>query len=159
MLYLFDLDGTLITPYMDNADKAYDVWSVLPGRRERLAALLSAGHQVAIVTNQAGVAFGFISEADAERKIAQAIKALGLPTSTPVAVCYAHEKSRDPRYNAPDACARRKPAPGMLLELMAQSGVSADQAVMVGDLGSDEEAARAAGVRFVLADAFFKEDQ
>ena len=38
MLYAFDLDGTLISSYMDNPGKDYHTWSVLPGRVEMLRA-------------------------------------------------------------------------------------------------------------------------
>ena len=69
MIFLFDLDGTLISSYMDAPGRAYRSWHVLPGRVELLAALRAAGHTVGIVTNQAGVAFGFIRETDFEAKI------------------------------------------------------------------------------------------
>ena len=58
MLYLFNPDGTLISSYMDAPDRAYDRWTVLPGRRERLANLRKAGHGLGIATNRAGVCFG-----------------------------------------------------------------------------------------------------
>ena len=86
MLFLFDLDSTLISSYMDAPGRAYQSWHVLPGRVERLATLRAAGHTVGIVTNQAGVAFGFIREADFEAKIALALERLELPPDTPVAV-------------------------------------------------------------------------
>ena len=56
MLVLFDLDGTLISSYMEAPDRRYDAREVLPGRREKLARLLIEGHRVGIATNQAGVA-------------------------------------------------------------------------------------------------------
>jgi len=37
MLILFDLDGTLISAYMDNPDRQYHRWHILSGRRELLA--------------------------------------------------------------------------------------------------------------------------
>src|SRR5687767_14747564 len=78
VLYLFDLDNTLISGYMDNPDKNYDAWKVLPGRRARLNQLLMQGHKVAIITNQGGVAFGIVSERACDAKLTQAIRALGL---------------------------------------------------------------------------------
>jgi D-glycero-D-manno-heptose 1,7-bisphosphate phosphatase len=55
-------------------------------------------------------------------------------------------------------CDYRKPAPGMLLSLMGQFGVSADETIYVGDMDSDRQAAEAAGVTFIHASKFFKED-
>ena len=50
----------------------------------------------------------------------------------------------------------RKPHPGMLLELMDELGHFAADTVMIGDESLDREAARAAQVRFVHADAFLE---
>ena len=43
----------------------------------------------------------------------------------------------------------RKPQPDMLLEALRRFGVTADEAVMVGDSGVDVRAAKAAGIRVV----------
>ena len=53
MMYLFDLDGTLIAGYMNGGDYAHV--QPLPGRRKKLAELQSAGHTLGIVTNQGGI--------------------------------------------------------------------------------------------------------
>ncbi len=78
MLYLFDLDGTLISSYMDTPAKQYDTWHVLPRRRAELNELRRRGDAIAIITNQGGVAHGFISEQACWNKLAQAVAALGL---------------------------------------------------------------------------------
>ena len=94
MLLLFDLDGTLISAYMDAPGRNYDDWAPLPGVRERLAALQAEGHRVGIATNQAGVAFGYVTEADFRRKLGAVLAALDLPPETPVEVCFAHPRAR-----------------------------------------------------------------
>lgn len=48
----------------------------------------------------------------------------------------------------------RKPQPGMLLRVMQQYGVAPEDCVYVGDRAEDEQAAVAAGVRFMWADAW-----
>ncbi|HUS17518.1 MAG TPA: HAD-IIIA family hydrolase [Chloroflexia bacterium] len=159
MLKLFDLDGTLITSYMDNPDRAYDRWHVLPGRVARLAAERAAGHQVGIVTNQGGVAFGHVREQHATAKIAAVLQALQLPADTPVAVCYADPRSKNPRYTAPAQVARRKPSGAMIRELVAAyPEAAADGVLFVGDRPEDAAAAMHAGVAFVWADAYFAAD-
>jgi D-glycero-D-manno-heptose 1,7-bisphosphate phosphatase len=49
-----------------------------------------------------------------------------------------------------DGCTCRKPAPGMVLDAAARLGMAADEVAVVGDIGADVRAARAAGARGVL---------
>jgi histidinol phosphatase-like enzyme len=49
-----------------------------------------------------------------------------------------------------DGCACRKPAPGLVRQAAAALGVRPEDCAVVGDIGSDMEAARAAGARGVL---------
>ena len=53
-----------------------------------------------------------------------------------------------------DSVAHSKPAPDMVLEACRRLEVTPDQALVVGDSRYDEEAARAAKVRFVLFKSF-----
>lgn len=166
-LIIFDADGTLISSYLDNPDKDYTRWHVLPGRREKLAQLRAEGHLVGIATNQAGVAFAWkdqavITEEDVWSKMAAVLEQVGLPMDTPVAVCFAHPKSRDERYSDPRAIRRRKPCGAMLLEIILEwerrgQEVALGDVVMVGDRPEDEGAAADAGVRFVRTTELFPE--
>jgi HAD superfamily hydrolase (TIGR01662 family) len=47
-------------------------------------------------------------------------------------------------------CSCRKPAPGLVLRAAEALGVRPEECVVVGDIGSDVAAARAAGARSVL---------
>jgi len=49
-----------------------------------------------------------------------------------------------------DGCDCRKPAPGLVLAAAERLGVEPDRCAVVGDIGADVEAARAAGARAVL---------
>lgn len=156
MLYLFDLDGTLITGYMDRPDRDFTQWAVLPSRRERLEELRFAGHHVGIVTNQAGVAFGHVVEADVSVKLLAVLTALNLPLSTPIRVCYAHPSATIAHYREPAQVARRKPSGAMIREMVALYREQAAQGVLyIGDRPEDEAAARDAGVTFAWARDFF----
>lgn len=78
MRYLFDLDGTLIASYMDRADKNFAAVELLPGVAETWKHLRwETGNNMAIVTNQAGAAFGYNSEADVIAKFAEVAAQLG----------------------------------------------------------------------------------
>ncbi len=148
------MDGTLISSYMDTPHRRYATWQVLPGRTDMLRTLREQGHRVAIATNQAGVAFGHVTESQVARKIDAVLAALSLPADTPVAMCMAHPHAKAYRYRNPVEVARRKPSGAMLRELMETVGIH-EGVVYVGDQPDDRRAARDARVSFQLADDFF----
>jgi HAD superfamily hydrolase (TIGR01662 family) len=159
MLYCFDLDGTIISSYLDNSDKNYHTWHLLPGRRERLLKLVSQGNRIAIATNQAGVAYGYIKEYDFFIKIGKVFYKLGV--TMPYYVCFAHPDSELVSdsgfpYNDPIQVARRKPSGAMIHEAMRELNYAPVETVYIGDLDSDRLAAENAGVTFLYANEFFK---
>lgn len=173
MLHLFDLDGTIITGYLDNADKDYHRWELLPGRAARLARLARVG-AIGIITNQGGVAFGYNTEEDFTTKIGRVAMLLGYSRvvihdgrpdgslvlgwgadALHVYVCYSDSRAKDARYRV-DAH-RRKPSGAMIREAIAAEPWHADDgALYVGDRPEDEAAARDAGVAFQRAEEFFQ---
>jgi HAD superfamily hydrolase (TIGR01662 family) len=156
MLICLDLDGTIVSPYISNHGQNYHDWQVLIGRRERLAALYAEGHTIAIVTAQAGVGLGHLSEADVAQKLQAVLVALRLPANTPVTVCYAHPNALDARYRTPRELARRKPSGTMLRELMdAHPNAAAHGVLYVGDTARDQQMAHDAGASFQWAWDFF----
>ena len=99
-----------------------------------------------IVSNQARVSKGEITEAEVLRRFAWANERLGGPF-TAWLIC--------PHDDA-DRCDCRKPKPGMFLLLADRHGLDLAASTHVGDSEKDREAARAAGVgRFVWAGDFF----
>lgn len=169
--HMFDLDGTLIESYMDRPDKAFAPVVLLPGVAERWAYLRSeTGNNLAIITNQAGVAYGYNSKDDVRRKLCVVGAALGYgwiklhegdepltlstgakqPGVLMIFVCY--DKSGP----------RRKPSAGMLDESMRFAGYGSGSrpnytqyVLYVGDRPEDEQAAQNAGVPFQWAERFF----
>lgn len=155
MLYIFDLDDTLIEGYI-KPKQPYTRVEPLPGRVALLEKLQERGHAIAIATNQGGVAFGYNTEDQAHSKIYDALFKLGLSLNTHYAVCFSDPRSHDERYNKPEDCARRKPSGAMIKEIMAlYPDVDRSSVVYIGDMQTDEQAAADAGVEFVYADAFF----
>ncbi|MGK5628857.1 D-glycero-alpha-D-manno-heptose-1,7-bisphosphate 7-phosphatase [Streptomyces sp. URMC 123] len=134
---LFDRDGTLVEDVPYNGDPARV--RVMPYAREALAAVRGRGLPVAVVSNQSGVARGLLDRERVEAVCRRAEELLG-----PVdlwAIC---------PHGPADGCGCRKPAPGLVHAACARLGVDPAAAVVIGDIGSDVTAARAAGARAVL---------
>jgi histidinol-phosphate phosphatase family protein len=134
---LLDRDGTLIVDVPYNADPERVV--AVPGARAALDRLRAAGVALAVVSNQSGIACGFVTAeqvAAVNRRVEELLGPLG-----PWLVC-AHAPD--------DGCACRKPAPGMIARAAACLGVRPDECVVIGDTGADVGAALAAGARAVL---------
>jgi histidinol-phosphate phosphatase family protein len=134
---LLDRDGTLVVDVPHNGDPRQVC--PMPGAREAVARLRSAGVPTAVVTNQSGIARGFTTAdqvAAVNRRIEQLFGPLG-----PWFVC-PHEDE--------DRCDCRKPEPRMLLTAARSLGADPARTAMIGDTGADMEAARRAGLRGVL---------
>ena len=117
-----------------------------PHVMETLARVRPQFNLAFIVSNQARIGRGEISESEVVRRFAWANAALGDPF-TDWRLC--------PHDDA-DHCECRKPKPGMFLDLAAAYGLDLKRSVHVGDSDKDREAARAGGVgTFVWARDFF----
>ena len=111
---------------------------VVPDGPAALRDLRAQGFKLLVATNQPDVAKGLTTRRAVEEMHAK------LAGSLPVddfLVCY-HQDS--------DACACRKPKPGLLLDGARQYDVDLQQSFMIGDRWRDVEAGQAAGCRTVL---------
>jgi histidinol-phosphate phosphatase family protein len=134
---LFDRDGTLVEDVPYNGDPS--LVRPVPGAAQAVAALRRAGVRTGVVTNQSAVARGMVTRQQVDAVNARVDDLLG-PFDT-WQVC---------PHGAEDGCACRKPAPGLVAAAAAQLGVRPYEVVVVGDIGSDVDAAHAAGARAVL---------
>jgi len=159
MLYIFDKDGTLIDSFDDRPANTPAEQIALPGVVAKVAELRSAGHALAIATNQGGVAWGFISLSTAYRLAWDAAEKVGGVDA--VSVCPYDSRAKGPRARAQYAkvSQRRKPGPGMITELARRLDYPLADTIFVGDRDSDRAAAEAAGVEFVPAEEFFNEKE
>jgi D-glycero-D-manno-heptose 1,7-bisphosphate phosphatase len=105
------------------------------------------GYRLVVVTNQAGIARGYYTEADFEVLMAwmrEALRAEGIELDA-VYHCPFHPEHGVGRYKREHE--DRKPGTGMLRRAAREFGVELAESVMVGDRCSDIAAANSAGLR------------
>jgi D-glycero-D-manno-heptose 1,7-bisphosphate phosphatase len=141
----FDRDGVL------NHDSGYTFethrlkW--IDGAREAVKAVNDAGCFAFVVTNQSGVARGLYEESHVQslhRWMADEMAAIGAHIDA-FEYCPDHPDGTIARYRR--VSHRRKPAPGMITDLLGRFHVDADRSILIGDKASDLEAAHAAGLK------------
>lgn len=103
-----------------------------------LQQLSSAGFRLFVVSNQPDVARGLLT-AEVLARIGDRIRQ-DLPIDA-VVVC-PHDEA--------DACACRKPSPGMILEIAEREHLALSRSYMIGDMWKDVEAGRRAGCLTIL---------
>lgn len=138
-----DRDGVLnARPPEHEYVTSVDQFAWLPGAREAVVQLKRAGWKVAVVSNQRGVARGFVSTetlAEIERRIQADL---------------GREGAIDGFYYCPhdlDAgCDCRKPQPGLITRAASELGVRLKGSWMIGDDETDVVAGRAAGCTTIL---------
>jgi histidinol-phosphate phosphatase family protein len=119
---------------------------LMPNVERTLARVRSRFERCFIVSNQARIAKGEITEAEVVRRFAWANERLGRP----------FDGWRLCPHTDADACPCRKPRPGMFHELAAAYGLDLAGSLHVGDSDKDRAAAAAAGVgAFAWAKDFF----
>jgi D-glycero-D-manno-heptose 1,7-bisphosphate phosphatase len=146
-----DRDGTL------NHDSGY-VYRIadfrwLPGVMNAIRRLNDAGYYVFIVTNQSGVARGIYDEAairDLHRWMNEELHAADAHVDD-IRYCPHHPLGSVAAYRT--TCPCRKPAAGMLLDLMNAWPVIREASIMIGDKESDAAAGRAAGIASAIVAA------
>ncbi|MFS0730492.1 HAD-IIIA family hydrolase [Curtobacterium sp. 1P10AnD] len=134
---LFDRDDTLVIDVPYNADPHRVV--PVPGAHRAVERVRAAGLRTGVVTNQSVIAKGMATREQVDATNARVDELVG-PFDV-WCVC---------PHDAGDGCDCRKPRPGMVLRAAEELGVPAAALVVIGDIGADVEAARAAGAQGVL---------
>jgi D-glycero-D-manno-heptose 1,7-bisphosphate phosphatase len=144
---ILDRDGVLNRqPPRAQYVRSWDEWAWLPGAREALRRLNEAGFRTVVVSNQAGVARGVMTEDDVraihERLTADVVEAGGRID----AIYYCPHGWESP-------CACRKPQPGMLHAAQRDFHLDLSRTYFLGDDERDAQAAHAAGCRWAQVSA------
>lgn len=136
-----DRDGTLIEDVGYPRDPA--TVSVLDGSMSALRELSRLGFALVVVSNQSGIARGFVTSAEAAAVHERFVSLCEVDGVHFDAVVYCP-------HGPTDGCECRKPAPGMLLDVAGRLKLDLESSFMVGDKASDIEAGRRAGCRTIL---------
>ena len=116
---------------------------LLPGAATAVQRFRRAGWRVILITNQSLVGRGLIGHDTLDRIHARLNELVATDDGgiDAVFVC---------PHRPDDGCDCRKPKLGLFLRARDEAGVRLDEAVMIGDMPTDAEAAIAAGCRAVL---------
>jgi D-glycero-D-manno-heptose 1,7-bisphosphate phosphatase len=146
----FDRDGTLIdAPVVDGrpgAIRGVDEIKLTTGARQVCGELEELGVPLFVITNQPDVARGLTTQFVVEQIDAAVVQALRI---TELAVSWSDD-DHDPR---------RKPNPGLLLDLAQRHAIDLARSITVGDRWRDIEAGERAGTRTVFLDRGYNERQ
>lgn len=135
---LFDRDDTLIRDRPRyNGDPT--LVQCIPGAAEAVSRLRAEGVPLGVISNQSGIGRGYVTAEQVEQVNARVDELLG-PFDT----------WRYCPHVPGDGCACRKPAPGLVLKAAKDLGVPTQRVVVIGDIGSDVQAARAAGAAAIM---------
>jgi histidinol-phosphate phosphatase family protein len=141
---IIDRDGVLNRkPSRAAYVRNWSEWEWLPGALEALRLFREAGYRVILVSNQAGINRGVMTEADLQqihtRMRSEVEKAGGCIDSI---------------YHCPhdwhEDCECRKPKPGMLFRAQKDFHLDLTRTIFIGDDERDASAAEAAGSPFLL---------
>lgn len=143
-LILLDRDGVL------NVDTGYvhtpAQWKWIPGAVQAVAYLVAAGCQLAVVTNQSGVARGMYTEAQVRELHRFVARELALQGGRIDRFYYCPHLPHAPVAAYDCVCTCRKPAPGMIIQALDDFACSPREALLIGDSDRDLAAAQRAGV-------------
>jgi D-glycero-D-manno-heptose 1,7-bisphosphate phosphatase len=145
---IVDRDGVLnVRPGRAQYIRSWAEWTWLAGAREALRVFKDAGYRVIVISNQAGIARGLMTDTNLaaihERMQVEVREAGGAID----AIYYC------PHGWGDDACECRKPKPGMLYQAQRDFALDLSRTVFIGDDERDGQAAVAAGCPFVSVSA------
>lgn len=141
---ILDRDG-VINEDSDDYIKSPEEWVAIPGSLEAIAELNRNGFQIAVLTNQSGIAHRLFDLPTLERihdKMRAELEALG--------------GRIDALYFCPhgpeDGCACRKPQTGLFRRFAADHGVDLRGVPVIGDSLRDMQAAQSVGAEAILVE-------
>jgi histidinol-phosphate phosphatase family protein len=144
-----DRDGVIAELVWHDRDNAYEGaahperLALAAGAADGVKAIRAAGFITVVVSNQPAAAKGTATQAElaaTHDRFVELLRAAGVELDA-YRYCFHHPD---------DACACRKPHPGLLLQAADELGLDLRRSWMIGDADRDIEAGRRAGCRTIL---------
>lgn len=142
---LFDRDGVLLVDPPDKRIDTFDKVKIFPESIEALKGIARSEYLCFIITNQAGIAEGLLSEKEFFA-INHRMFELLAPSNIHFEKLYFSPDSADSNSH------RRKPNIGMLEELLREFDIDVENSYMIGDRDSDIEFGKRGGLKTVLVE-------
>lgn len=143
-----DRDGTIIEDY--GYISSPEQVKFIPGAIEAIKMLKDAGYKVVVISNQAGVARGLITE-DMLQTIDKTLHKWILNGGAHLdGIYYCPHHPGHGVYPYKQVCECRKPHPGLIKRAQRDLNIDLAQSFMVGDKATDVEAGKRAGVKTVF---------
>ena len=138
-----DRDGTIIKQidgyYISSIEQIELIENIFPA----ILMLQNEGYLIIIVTNQAGINKGILSNEQVDeinQHIIRLLKKQGINISA-VYVC---------PHKPDEQCKCRKPQPGLLLKAAKEHNIDLENSIIIGDTDKDTEAGLNAGLKKVI---------
>jgi D-glycero-D-manno-heptose 1,7-bisphosphate phosphatase len=139
-----DRDGVINVKQGDDYVRDWSQFQFLPNVIDWIRLFNELGHLVIVVTNQRGIARGFMTAGDLEvihRNMCAELAKAGARIDY-IFVC-PHER---------DSCDCRKPQPKMVLDAQRKCDIDLTRSLLIGDSDSDAQLARNCGLKFLRAE-------
>lgn len=140
-----DRDGVINQRVTNGYVTAWDQFRFIDGIDKAVAVMAGLGLPIIVVSNQACISKGLLSESRLEGITRRFVTVLESAGGRVDAVYYCPHKPDD-------LCGCRKPKPGLLEQASQDWRIDLSQSVLVGDSSSDLEAAAAVDCRAILFD-------
>jgi len=140
--FLYEVDGNIMSPATIEQVK------IIPNAKEGIAILKKLGFLVIVVSNQPGVAFGYLREEKLKEIDNFLKKELNIDT---IYECIHH-----PKYDGECEC--RKPKPGLINTAARDFNINIKNSYMVGDNLSDIKTGQNAGVKKTFRIGILRDD-
>jgi len=141
---ILDRDGVLNKkPPQAHYVRNWEEFEWLPGAKEALRLFTRAGYRIVVVSNQAGIGRGAMSDADLQQ-IHERMKKEAEQSGGKIEAVYFCP------HNWDEGCGCRKPKPGMLFQAQRELNLDLTRILLIGDDERDAQAADAAGCPWVL---------
>lgn len=136
-----DRDGVINERIKDGYVTNWEEFRFLPGVKGAIESLKREGFLIILVTNQRGIARGFMTEEDLREIHRRMQKELGAGDIDAIYFC---------PHDEDEGCACRKPKPGMFLTAQRKFKIDFRRSYIIGDSESDMEAGETLGLKRIF---------